>query len=562
MKQFKFIFSTLIVTSSIFLTTGCLDTLTDTETGNTIIIEDVADSVPSIKTLEEAAGLFRTTQATVIEVDKHKYQAQFNLHMDNYCGYLCLPHSFYGRQPSTYSISVYGYGVTERFLNFCQQVTPILKSSADLGVPELGALGEIMFALGSHIMADSYGAFPYQHYKKQNQAHPIYYYSGEMIYDSIFHHLKNSVEILETYKNKPDTEKEAFQKILNDQDCVSGKNVDNWIKFANSLRLRLAMRMTNVDPARAQLEAEAAIAAGVLTESDKDFAFDVNQTAEFAHPLYKIAIAWVDTRLNASFLNILERLQCPLLSEWFKKNAGQADKAGDVIAKDGTIYPADSHYMGIRSGTPMRDQGYATDYINYSTVGSGFAFKNISWMKVSEVLFLRAEGALRGWNMGGSAKDFYNQALNIGLKREITTGRPATIQAKIDAYLAVDKADTTIDYVDYYDPENNCKGQIEIGVTWNDGDSYETKLEKIITQKYILNFPVSIEAWSDLRRTGYPRQLPMVEDGGDGSIQGGIISRIPFSIYEDEESKEDADYYGVNALGGPDWQGTPIWWDR
>ena len=64
---------------------------------------------------------------------------------------------------------------------------------------------------------------------------------------------------------------------------------------------------------------------------------------------------------------------------------------------------------------------------------------------------------------------------------------------------------------------------------WNDSDDNETKLEKIITQKYIAIFPYSYEAWTDIRRTGYPKIFPVLNPNlGDGSLSDGdLIRRLP-----------------------------------
>ena len=102
----------------------------------------------------------------------------------------------------------------------------------------------------------------------------------------------------------------------------------------------------------------------------------------------------------------------------------------------------------------------------------------------------------------------------------------------------------------------------KIGVKWNEGDDRETKLEKIITQKYIAQYPYSFEAWTDLRRTGYPRMFPVLNPSdGDGSLQyGDIIRRMPFPG-TDDASLKDINETGLKALGGPDLQATRLWWD-
>ena len=105
---------------------------------------------------------------------------------------------------------------------------------------------------------------------------------------------------------------------------------------------------------------------------------------------------------------------------------------------------------------------------------------------------------------------------------------------------------------------------ITIGVKWNDGDSQETKLEKIITQKYIATYPNGFEAWHDLRRTGYPRKLDVLNiDEADGSlVPGDIMRRLPFPGTQDIATKQDVDNTGIPALGGPDKMATRLFWDK
>ena len=102
----------------------------------------------------------------------------------------------------------------------------------------------------------------------------------------------------------------------------------------------------------------------------------------------------------------------------------------------------------------------------------------------------------------------------------------------------------------------------KIGVKWNNGDSEEIKLEKIITQKYLALFAMSNEAWTELRRTGYPKLFPVLNtDEGDGSInEGDMIRRIPW-VPTDPIALGMVEASGIPALGGPDEQATRLWWD-
>ena len=186
-------------------------------------------------------------------------------------------------------------------------------------------------------------------------------------------------------------------------------------------------------------------------------------------------------------------------------------------------------------------------------------------MKLSEVCFLRAEGAVRGWNMGGTAKDFYEKGIREANVIDRTLQHRSLRQKyenAVDNYLTIESA-TPFTYVDPTGNDADRVSQITVGVKWNESDSKETKLEKIITQKYIAGFPNSLEAWVDLRRTGYPRLFNMLNMAdGDGSLSdGAMVRRLPFPGSTDDATLKEINETGLKALGGPDKQGTRLWWD-
>lgn len=187
-----------------------------------------------------------------------------------------------------------------------------------------------------------------------------------------------------------------------------------------------------------------------------------------------------------------------------------------------------------------------------------------NFFKVTEVLFLLSEAKLRNWNVGGtSAKDFYEQGIRKVFEENGLSGAA-------DAYLKQTAANTKIVYKDYYQPEFSETDQtrgVQVGVKWDEGDSDEVKLEKIVTQKYIANFPQSAEAWTTFRRTGYPRLFPVVEEVNgvprnwpDKSFDNELqIRRIPFG---ESTSNEQVNIPNIEvALGGDNTAGTRVWWD-
>jgi hypothetical protein len=119
------------------------------------------------------------------------------------------------------------------------------------------------------------------------------------------------------------------------------------------------------------------------------------------------------------------------------------------------------------------------------------------------------------------------------------------------------------------DDANNMESLTKVCVKWNESDDFETKLEKIMTQKYIFTFPYGNEAWADVRRTGYPKLFPVLnaEDYSDGTYTTAdeIIRRIPLPGGGSTEGDADITNTGIPALiydgGFGDYQYSPVFWD-
>ena len=176
---------------------------------------------------------------------------------------------------------------------------------------------------------------------------------------------------------------------------------------------------------------------------------------------------------------------------------------------------------------------------------------------------LMAEGALRGWDMGGAtAQELYERAIRLSFREwseDIPNPlySPAEAEALADEYLAQDDL-PVVDYRDYYKRDNDIAGRVSIGVKWNENDSKELKLEKIITQKYIVNFPMSAEAWTTYRRTGYPRLFPpRYNNMADVDTELGI-RRMTFERTSNNGAEIDQI---TELLGGSQTAGVRVFWD-
>lgn len=533
---------------------SCVDNFGDVEY-DLIIGGASADSVPDIET---AKGMMLDVMTRIHDSKEHQYQYQFNLHIDNYAGYLCVANNLEGRLPSTnFMNSDFERGPLSSYLMVIKQVVPVINSAEKLEFPEIGAIANIIFCHSSQELADVHGPMPYFDYRKLKQEPPMEYVPVKDIYYDILEQLKNSVEILEN-ANLDDEKK----KIINEFDRIAGGNVDTWIKFANTLRLRIALHMKKADPEKARTEAEAAVKAGVLGFNDPDIELLISGKQ---HPLYIISHTWNDTRLNASFEMILKRLSSPMLSVLFEANNGPVeDKNGELVLRESY-----EEYVGIRSGTSVFNKlNNLKAYILFSRLNVNFATKRIAILKASESFFLRAEGALYGWDMGGTVKQLYDDGIKLSFYRELGwESKEATL--RYNQYMRREVPED-ISYIDYYDSNNNFSDteyMVQVGNKWDDSDTNERKLERIMTQKYIANYPLSLEAWTDIRRTGYPRQIPVVYDAGDYSTRGGIIRRIPYQLDGTVDS-QDVYSTGVPALDEEatgdvkgDYQGTRLWWD-
>ncbi|MDM8268252.1 SusD/RagB family nutrient-binding outer membrane lipoprotein [Barnesiella viscericola] len=495
----------------------------------------------------------------------HQYQYVYNITVDNYAGYMVVPHNFShgggGLLNSTYAYNQdYCDGPYGAFLSIKNNIANMINHPMIDSIPEMKAIGLLIFDYSAQEMVDLYGSIPYVDHKSNKESNPFTFNKMADIYASIVDNLDTINACLKHFDSRPDWYQAGVQSILGQYDVMTqDKSVASWCRLANSLKLRMAMHTVKVQPSVAQKWAEEAVQAGVIETTAQELLLDP-MVMGYTNPLFEIANNWGDTRLNASFESLLASLKHPYLEYVFDKNSNIVVNSSDP----NDIMQANTRIMGLRAGIRMiPGQAYKDNFrIAYSSIKNNgeMAMAPLYLMKVSEVQFLRAEGDLRGWTMGGSAQQFYEQGIrNAQVEhRLMSTYYPNAV----DEYMSLE-APVAYKYVDQYDHSYDAESVTTIGVKWNEGDSKETKLEKIITQKYIAAFPYSYEAWNDLRRTGYPKQFEVlnVEDGDGSLVQGDIIRKIPLPGRDTSVGMSDITASGIEALGGSDTQGTRVWWD-
>ncbi|MEC5146731.1 RagB/SusD family nutrient uptake outer membrane protein [Chitinophaga sp. 212800010-3] len=464
------------------------------------------------------------------------FQLQQNLMGDVYSGYMMPPNNFRGNLNNmTYSL-VDGWNAPAFNLAYNNVMAPIgevKRRGADRLAPEFWAIALILKVEAMHRVTDIYGPIPYSSFGSGGTSSS--YDKQSDVYARFFKELDTARNILTTYiAANPGVSR--FAKF----DMAYGGDYKEWIKLANSLRLRLAVRISKVDQNWARTEGEKALdpTNGGLMETNKDN-FTVSGFG-LKHPLYTILTAWTDNAMNASMESYLVGYKDPRISRYFDH----------AVAYPGT-------YKGIRIGALVKPKPAYSGY-SIPAVAETKTIRNntpIQLMVSSEVYFLRAEAALRGWNnAGGSAQSLYEKGMSLSL------GQWDVDAASITNYIT-DNTSKPIDYVDPQNADNNSPALGKLTIQWNEAGSFQEKLERIITQKWIAMFPEGQEAWSEFRRTGYPRLFPVVNNYSNNTIDTKIqIRRIPFPSTEYTANKAEVEK-AIQLLGGLDNGGTRLWWD-
>lgn len=387
------------------------------------------------------------------------------------------------------------------------------------------AWAKVLRVAAMHRVTDMYGPIPYSKVETGNLYVP--YDSQETVYKTMLQDLSDAVEELEKFVSQyPNTVP------MKDYDRVYGGDYSKWIKFANSLKLRMAMRIRFVEPALAKQMAEEAVKSGVITANEDNTGYQPAGNNNF----WTIAQSWGDCRVCADITTYMDGYKDPRQSKYF-------DKSGF----DGVTY------AGLRSASNA-----STDlYGKYSKALAGQNDK-IIWMTAAEVAFLKAEGALMKWNMGGQtgdagAKAFYEEGIKLSFEQ--WGAGDAT------SYIADDKS-TQSDYKDPNAGTENTTAVSSITIKWDSEDSEEHKLERIITQKWIALWPIGYEAWCEYRRTGYPHFFPLVRPAVDSNYNNLLVAnRVPFATTEDSNNPENVAAARA-MLGGKDDFATKMWWQK
>jgi len=349
-------------------------------------------------------------------------------------------------------------------------------------------------------MTDIWGDIPYSDALKGDQkdgALTPKYDTQKVVYDGI---LKSLVDA--------STKLGGARNTLGGADPIYSGSPAKWQKFANSLRARYGMRLSEVDPAKAQAEVKAAFAAGVFTGNADNAVLEWPGDGSSDHPFYTFYRGRPgDHRVSATMVDTLKHLNDPRLPVYAR------------MPTDETV----THYAGVPNGL-SDDAAKALGNAKTSMIGLFFSSANSAsyLMTYSEVLFIQAEAVARGW-LSGDAEALYKQAITANMQVY------GIKQADIDAYLAQPRVQ--------YNPA--------------------TGRQQIALQKWISLFGQGTEAYAEVRRTNTPVLI-----GGPTAItpNQAFATRLTYPLAE--QSTNNANLTAAMSAQGNVSLVGKVWWDK
>ena len=390
--------------------------------------------------------------------------------------------------------------------------------------PNLVGPALVMRAFTVQTMTDFWGDIPLTEAGQGATNFTPKYDAQSVVYDSIFASLTRAASLM-TPLGVRYAESDPVYGLTGQSAAAQSAQ---WVKLANSLHARAAMRISQVDATKARAELTKALAGPVLG-SNADNAFVPWPGGVLSNPL---CLNWAeastgcggtrdDQRISERFVDTLKVTADPRLAK-FAEPTGASKKAVPTAC--------DITYRGFPNGhssadvkNPCDPAGKNFSFSDYSrpTVSIRQAGSPSYIMTYSELLFIKAEAAERGW-ITGSAATFYTQAITASMEQW------GVAPAAIAAYLATP------------------------GVAYTPGAN---GLRKIAYEKWVSLFNLETEAYAEYRRLDFPVLKP-----GPEAVTPTVPTRLPYP--DIENSLNNANLAAAKtAQGNTDIVGK-LWWDK
>ncbi|MBE8720636.1 SusD/RagB family nutrient-binding outer membrane lipoprotein [Sphingobacterium sp. Ka21] len=377
----------------------------------------------------------------------------------------------------------------------------IYEFGEELNQPEYMAVAQICEAWIFSILTDIYGDIPYSEAlraKDLNLVRPVFDRQQD-IYPSLFEKLEEANTLLRGLGQNV--------AISSGSDPIFGGDMRKWRQFGNSLYLRLALRLShklelNTPAIIKKIVDESPLIYPIMISNDHSAILRWTGTAPYVSPFATWRPAdWYAPKSASFFIDNLNERSDPRIVTWAALSNGD--------------------YFGIPSGYPIGQPPVAGSTLNTGLMSNPLLGNILNY---SEVQFILAEAAVKGWISTESAQTYYERGTVAGIQlwgHEVPS-----------FYLSTDL------------------------VAWDDTYNEYQKMELIHLQKYYALFFTDMQSWFEYRRTGHPT-LPI----GSGHLNGGRMpARLNYPVYIQSANREN--YLKAVEQQGPDNINTLVWWQR
>ncbi|MDR2423597.1 MAG: SusD/RagB family nutrient-binding outer membrane lipoprotein [Prevotellaceae bacterium] len=323
------------------------------------------------------------------------------------------------------------------------------------------------------------------------------------------------------------------------QDFINNADLKKWQKYANSLRMRAALRVASNGP----ITAVGRAALKEMIENPKEYpvveknddnidihnlradpvnasggGFDGEGGNQASDDLLSRMLSNYDrSTWSGTYQPGIDDPRVPLLYDLAVKEAGRNvgfASAGPAY-REATVFRGHSYQMPETVNSDY-SSGHGISRIRHN----GFFWENRDWdhqiISAAEMWFIRAEAILNGWAAGGEngAKAAFKEGINQSIKFYFKYHKSKSEGDDSKGDNGTNKRGWVINPDEPKDEWISDYAEDRWQSAVNSQHPYENKLDAIITQKYInFNFMYIREAWNDIRRTGYPKiHLPQVTD--------------------------------------------------
>lgn len=491
---------------------------------------------------------------------QNMFQFWTNLTIDLYGGYFETPHGNFTNCDMGENRGHSGGMYENYYLHIFNNTRRIISSCDENDQKGIAGVMRIVQACGTITATDAYGPLAYSSILSGENEASYPFDSQQRLYEQVLDDLDAAISGIQGMSQ---TEKE----ILATFDTWCNGNANTWVQIANTLKLRIALRLSKRESEMAadgyNLKSIATAAAqNTLAQYGQDIVIK-NQSNEL-----KRMFDWQDCGMNANLVTLLTGLNDPRTPLYITKNTDE------ITNEKGVTTPANSVYCGIRFASGMAQKGSTGSYGYKMSQWVGDYALALPIFKAAEAYFLLAEAKLR-WDIGSqSVQSLYEQGIRLSIQNELAyKGSYVSDYTITDADITAYINGTThqADYVDPGNSANNCAAVNKLCVKWDENASKEDKLARIMTQKYIALFPLSNEAWAEQRRTGYPAFFVALVNKSNGAVDTEEgVRRVIYSsnAYDTNESgvnggiellnNENTSKKGISGDKG----GTHVWWDN